>query len=72
MGSVKTESHFEIIHRLENGKNIVAITPKTANRGYPPVEIELSKEQWDALQYSFAKLQRGSGDATISKLAYVF
>lgn len=72
MGSAQQNSHFEIVHEMIDGRNMVTFTPVKflVFSGYPPKQIEFTQEQWDALQYHFAKMVN---DKTgISKLAYIF
>lgn len=69
MPQAKTGSSFELFHKKDGKANILTISP-SVKCNYSPVNIELSDDQWNALQYHFAKMVNDKEG--ISKLAYVY
>lgn len=46
---------FRLRHEVIDGKHTLEVIPSPVVKGFKPKTIEISSEQWDALQYHFGK-----------------
>lgn len=60
---------FFILHNVKDGKHYLDFCPKKECSNFPPVVVEITSEQWDALRYEFIT---GYADKEqIQKLFYI-
>lgn len=65
----KPDFNFHINYNLVDNKHFITISPAIMGTNYAPKEIEITSEQWDALQYHFMKAVNDKTGET--KLAYI-